>query len=62
MEVPWEPRNFEGTTVIMKDGEFSEDIEIDLGATIVEKLWGVNGRRQWIEALAEAERTGAKMK
>jgi hypothetical protein len=59
MELPWEPRNFEGTTEIVPDT--GVDIEIDLGATIVEKLWGVNGRKQWLAALAEAEATGAKM-
>jgi hypothetical protein len=54
----WDPRYFEGLAAIEPQ---PVDIEIDLGATIVEKLWGVNGRKQWLAALAEAEATGAKM-
>lgn len=43
-------------------GSLVVDIEVDLGATIVERLWGINGRKQWLAALAEAERKGEMMK
>lgn len=54
----WDPREWEDRTRIDPQ---TEDTEIDLGATIVERLWGVNGRKRWLEALAEAEKTGVPM-
>ena len=63
--VDWDPQKYEGSTPIGRPDfdtcSVDFDIEVDLGATIVERLWGVNGRKQWLAALAEAEKNGGNV-
>ena len=58
--IPWDPRDYEGENKIQPahvETDGPEMIEIDLGATLVERLWGVDARKAWLEAYANSEDT-----
>ena len=56
----WDPRHYEGThKIVVVEPEPTGAVEmtvveIEIGADLVEKLWGPGAREEWLEAVDKA--------